>query len=321
MIKYYVLVNKSMNCLARQFNTFTLDDVVVVINTLDEEFKAHAISFCTKNNIEHYVTESDGTPGTGKNSVIKLFLESDNEYMVHVDGDDFITPYGRNLYRTIAHQPDCPDLIALYNQPSMHEYRFDQFKDKKDSNDNVGEISGAFFPHQYEIIFDNVLTDEQLEHHVNWYTTKYHMTRTKAIHMARIRLHLEQLYIDYGDGNEAFNRMVFFSRKAAQYVNYTKDIMVGEDTVEYYKMKQLALQGKFDMRVRDEKQGYTYVYMEDYEGIISTYQGQKTTKEELSRRWDWLEPLLNTLNSFIRELPIRTRLKEVIDPYYEVNKD
>ena len=55
---------------------------------------------CVSEGIEHYVTESDGTPATGKNSVLRLFLESDNEYMVHVDGDDMITPYGRNLYRT-----------------------------------------------------------------------------------------------------------------------------------------------------------------------------------------------------------------------------
>lgn len=43
-------------------------------------------------------------------------------------------------------------------------------------------------------------------------------------------------------------------------------------------------------------------------------------KEDLSCTWDWLVPLLNTLNSFIGELPIRQRLKEVVDPYYEVNK-
>lgn len=319
MIKYYVLVNKSMDCLKRQFNTFNFNEIVVVINTLDEEFKSEAVQFCSDNNIEHYVTESDGTPGTGKNSVIKLFLGSNNEYMVHIDGDDFMTPYGRNLYRAISHSPNCPDLIALYNQPSMYHYRFQQFVDKIDSNDAVGEIEHAFFPHQYEILFDNVLNDIQLQHHMKWYQERYHMTPEKSERLSRIRLHLEQLYIDYGDGNEAFNRMVFFSRKAAELINYTNQLQVGEDTVEYYKMKQKALQGQLDMRVRDERQGYTYVYMEDTDGIVSIGH-RKRSEEELSRTWDWLEPLLNTLNSFIRDLPIRTRLKEVIDPYYEVNK-
>ena len=320
MIKYYVLVSSSMNCLVRQFHTFNLNEVVVVINTLDELFKSRAVQFCTNNGIEHYVTESDGTPGTGKNSVLKLFLQSDHQYMVHIDGDDFVTPYGRNVYRTIAHQPDAPDLIALYNQPSMHEYDFNQFKDKRDPNDNVGEIHGAFFPHTYEILFDNVLTDVQLEHHIEWYTKRWHMAPDKARYLAKVRLHLEQLYIDYGDGNEAFNRMVFFSRKAAALVNYTNELKVGEDTVEYYKMKKLALEGKLDMRVRDERQGYTYIYMEDTTGIVSKEKDLAQSKEDLSCTWDWLVPLLNTLNSFIGELPIRQRLKEVVDPYYEVNK-
>lgn len=319
MIKYYVLVNKSMNCLVRQFNTFNFNEVVVVINTLDEEFKAQAVDFCTRHDIEHHVTQSDGTPGTGKNSVLKLFLESDNEYMVHIDGDDFVTPYGRNLYRTIAIQPNSPDLIALYNQPSMYRYDFNQFKDKRDSTCAVGEINDAFFPHDYEVIHDNVLNDHQLENRINWYHKTYCMTFEKARRLAYVRLHLEQLYIDYGDGNEAFNRMVFFSRKAASLINYTNELAVGEDTVEYYKMKKLALEGKLNMRVRDERQGYTYIYMEDYDGIVSLSQ-RKTTPEELECRWDWLVPLLNTLNTFIRELPIRVRLKEIFDPYYEVNK-
>lgn len=320
MIKYYVLVNKSMNCLMRQFNTLKREETIVVINTLDQEFEGEATRWCTKNLIEHYVTPSDGTAGTGKNSVIDLFIQSDNEYMVHIDGDDVITPYGRNVYRAYTALPDCPDLIALYNQPSMYKYDIDQFKDKVDSNDDIGEVDGAFFPHRYEILFDNVLNDFQLKHHVNWYKERFHMNHNKAVHMARVRLHLEQLYIDYGDGNEAFNRMVFFSKKAAQYINYTNELKVGEDTVEYYKMKQLALQGKFDMRVRDERQGYTYIYMEDVAGIISTNKGKFQSKEQLSHRWDWLVPLLNTLNGFIRELPIRTRLEEAVDPYYEVNK-
>lgn len=56
MIKYYVLVNKSMNCLVRQFDTFRPNEVVVVINTLDETFKSRTVEFCSNNDIEHYIT-------------------------------------------------------------------------------------------------------------------------------------------------------------------------------------------------------------------------------------------------------------------------
>lgn len=60
--------------------------------------------------------------------------------------------------------------------------------------------------------------------------------------------------------------------------------------------------------------------MDDTSGIVSTDQRAFMSKEQLSRKWDWLVPLLNTLNCFIHELPICTRLKEVVDPYHEVNK-
>ena len=60
--------------------------------------------------------------------------------------------------------------------------------------------------------------------------------------------------------------------------------------------------------------------MDDVAGIISTNNFKVQSNEQLSHRWDWLVPLLNTLNCFIRELPIRTRLEEAVDPYYEVNK-
>ena len=62
--------------------------------------------------IEHYVTESDGTPATGKNSVLRLFLESDNEYMVQVDGDDMITPYV--AISTAQRHIQIPQMSSVY---------------------------------------------------------------------------------------------------------------------------------------------------------------------------------------------------------------
>ena len=112
--------------------------------------------------IEHYVTESDGTPATGKNSVLRLFLESDNEYMVHVDGDDMITPYGRNLYRTAAHT-DAPDVICLQNELEIQNYRpelLSLFRDQIDSNTverNLLFIPRSYMPrHPYVLIKGSV---------------------------------------------------------------------------------------------------------------------------------------------------------------------
>ena len=134
--KYYVLTSGNIRTLERQFATLKPNETVVIINTLNEEYAEIATRFCVSNDIEHYVTESDGTPSTGKNSLLDKFLESDNEYMVQVDGDDYITPYGRNLYRTVALGDSPPDIICLANQLSVQtpqEGFFDLFSKQVDS--------------------------------------------------------------------------------------------------------------------------------------------------------------------------------------------
>ena len=51
-----------------------------------------------------------------KNELLKIFEKSDNDYCVQVDGDDFLTPYGVDLYEQIAQSSGAPDAICLRNQ-------------------------------------------------------------------------------------------------------------------------------------------------------------------------------------------------------------
>ena len=113
-MKFYILCSRDLFCLERQFDTIPKDQTVVVINSLDESYVVSAVSFCEDEQIEYYVTTSDGTPATGKNEALRLFLESDNEYSVHVDGDDVLTDYGVSLYNEVANRKNAPDCIALY---------------------------------------------------------------------------------------------------------------------------------------------------------------------------------------------------------------
>ena len=48
--------------------------VHVVINSLDENFVDEIVGFCLVNNIDYTISESDGTPSTGKNAVL-MFLK------------------------------------------------------------------------------------------------------------------------------------------------------------------------------------------------------------------------------------------------------
>ena len=93
-LKFYALCSRNTRALSRHARKdrsgIPREDLVIVLNTLDKDFKEEAIEWCDKNDVEYVVTESDGTPSTGKNSVLDLFLKSDNDYMVLIDGDDLL---------------------------------------------------------------------------------------------------------------------------------------------------------------------------------------------------------------------------------------
>ena len=119
MFKFYVLWSRFIDNLESTLSNLPRDNTVVIINTLDDEQRDVGVNFCKEHNIEYHVTESDGTPATGKNSLLETFLESDNQYMVAIDGDDFLTPYGAYLYPRLAEHESPPDMICLYRQLSV----------------------------------------------------------------------------------------------------------------------------------------------------------------------------------------------------------
>lgn len=67
-------------------------DVHVVVNSIDFKFINQIVSYCQKNNVNFTLTESDGTPSTGKNFVFDVFKESDCTHLAQLDGDDFFYP-------------------------------------------------------------------------------------------------------------------------------------------------------------------------------------------------------------------------------------
>ena len=105
-MQFYILTSTNYKALKRHFNSnysnIEPKDAVVIINTLNKKYSQLAQNFCEKNNIEYYVTESNGTPSKGKNSLLDIFLKSDNEHCVMVDGDDFLTPHGVWMYKHLA---------------------------------------------------------------------------------------------------------------------------------------------------------------------------------------------------------------------------
>jgi hypothetical protein len=118
---------------------------------------------------------------------------------------------------------------------------------------------------------------------------------------------LEEYTVDYGDMMNTLNRLVFYSRKGAQHTRFDPDHRIGEDVLQYYKLKKLSYDGVLDMQVRDERPKYSYLYMQD---------ADSTTRNGNLDLY-WIADLIDHLNK-IEMYPSGYRLRRFKDPYYEV---
>ena len=311
-MKFYLLTSNSLEGLLRSIEIIPSEDLVVVINTLDDDYLTSAEKHCKLYELEYYITESDGTPATGKNSVIKLFLESDNEYMVQLDGDDVITPYGYELYKSVAQHPDAPDMVVLYKQP--------QIKSDVDNRtmlrifDDLSRVrisdkvkSGLKYPaDKSAVTYDR--------HYYETYLHYFFVQQKEDVRTAHQwsvnRLQFNRLMNSLSEDKEYMCRMVFYSRKIAKHVNFNKELIVGEDTLQFMKLKRLAQEGEFNILRRAEYPKPSYMMLSNMDSVTREY-----SKNGID--WSWLRPLLDSLHSISDELPIPNRtLPEFIDDTY-----
>ena len=88
-------------------------DVVVVCNTLDFSFVEQARVVAAAYNLEFLVTESNGTPARGKNSVLEIFRSRSHDYYMQVDADDYLAPGALSKIAAIVQENPSVDVIGL----------------------------------------------------------------------------------------------------------------------------------------------------------------------------------------------------------------
>lgn len=88
------------------------EEVIVVCNTLDTSYVEQARKIAKAYNLEFIVTESNGKPAKGKNSVLEIFRSrSQFKYYMQIDGDDYLTPDALSEIATIVQQNPDVDVI------------------------------------------------------------------------------------------------------------------------------------------------------------------------------------------------------------------
>lgn len=300
-VKFYALCCRNIEALKRHQISIPIDDLVIVINTLDEGFKNAAVEYCTGQGIEHYITESNGTPSQGKNSVLDIFLQSDNDYMVLIDGDDLVTPYGVWLYKEIANLASPPDAVALQNQVGV--------RIASDVDHGVAELLGDFVIAgrcftRIQKWWDVALSGELI--YVPEGDDFAHNLRDVHTRWAR---HCAQ----YLQANETHHRVVFKSRRAAEY-RYDPLYKCGEDTLLYLDLKHESMSSDFVLRHIDDFYP-SYIYDIRVGGVIEKANDHDDDDNFLGydHGWlAWMKKLVEAYDALEEQGKMHTEKVEVI---------
>lgn len=125
---------EAYDCILNQSN-HTLDhDILIMINTLNDEYYEKVIDYFENKKPDNLIierdnliierSESNGKPGKGHNSVIEYFKNNDSyDYILMFDGDDFTYPCTLNRIEQYLHyNPDA--LLLPFNDilnPKLNE--------------------------------------------------------------------------------------------------------------------------------------------------------------------------------------------------------
>ena len=286
-LKFYILTSSNLECLKRhnsfEWTELPIEDTVIVINTLNTDYIEKAVDYCRENNIEYYVTESNGTPAKGKNSVFDLFLNSDNDYCVLIDGDDMLTPHGVWLYKHLANLDSPPDAVGLKKQIALMKYNGKLFNHKP-------------FTCDYNKLLSLNLTKELHEN--------YNLSLSKSKRFDDYNKKYFRCQQLYSEKDEMHCRVVFFSKKAAKF-KFNETVKVGEDTLQMLRLKHESLENNLKFLINDERP-CTYIYDERTVGIV-----KKTSN--LGTNYNWMNTYLKKLSEMRKKnfLHKYTYLKEL----------
>lgn len=312
-MKFYILTSRDFFALKKHAETIPIEDQVIIINSLDDSYVLQAKDYCIENNIEYHITVSDGTAGTGKNSVMECFLQSDNEYMVQVDGDDILTEYGYKFYTNLSKCKNPPDMVVLKKQWAYISLKWKQLPDGSFKTIQRARTQPWLRDKETQErflnpvnIFETWRKEKAYNDNGNLKLVWSGTSDEKLMRWAIGRSELERWHWSICEGDEIkdiFSRMTFYSRKAAQHAKFTNKVKVGEDMVVFYEMKRLQKTGELKVFCHDESENITYIYMNDAKnvGVVQHHLSNE-------RSWEWPTILMN----YIRDNNLQEKYQSIV---------
>ena len=193
-----LLTSKDPEKLKRSFESVIpqTQDVVVVCNTLDSSYEQIATLIAESYGLQCIVTESNGTPAKGKNSVLEYFLTTDYDYLTQVDADDYLLPDAvSTIHDTIKQNPTL-DVLGLNNMNIV--VNGERYTEK------------TFFSNRIAGSFANI---KEKEHTIDLFNINILMRKILFI-----------------------NRMIVYSRKCVENFRFDETLRGSEDLVGLYKL-------------------------------------------------------------------------------------
>jgi len=205
---------KLARCLKSVNSNSSPHERIVVINTTDTDYISQACQIAFDHGFPVRVTESNGTPGRGKNSVLEHFLGTDADWLMQIDGDDYISDgcISRLHYEIENNKFDIGCLVG------GHAIR----------------PSGKIIPlNQIELL------PKVIRHASQW-------TEDEQLYYISYRNFIQSKTFN----GEPFNRMILYNRVAAKH-RYSESLDIAEDLLYFLQSKKLFRVHEIDTKVED----------------------------------------------------------------------
>lgn len=214
---------KLERCIKSVIPQCKLSSIVIVINSVDSTYVEQAQSLASKYGIKSVITESNGRPGKGKNSLVHYFLSTESTHLIPVDGDDILLPSAVERLSNIVRDRN-PDILGLI--------------------DGLVLLNDVTLP-----------VTEWQDHEV---LLKRSIDNTDPKNLKRLNIHVVKLKRVASEYGNALNRFVLINRKAASYIRYDENISSGEDVKQGMLLKLLQREGKLDYLLLSSQSIYLY---------------------------------------------------------------
>jgi len=283
-----VLTSNNINKCIRAVNSFN-DDVTVICNTLKNNYYDQLCEQKQLSSCNIIKTQSDGTVATGKQSVLHEFLKTDSDYLILVDGDDFLGPEGTKPIK---------DLLTT------------------NPVDLVWGTETILFPN-----FDNFLSNDQY-HLVNWQlispeflvlgqSSKNNMLRKHKVSALKLYRLIKEIL---GQEQYSWHRNICFSRKSAEILQFENSVG-HEEFRAALQLKQHTYKKELSSCLLIHDMLYIYDQLD-----VNSQQGFATVFKNFNNIVDLKEALFNGFSEEDINQLKTFKLPQVTIPSYDISQ-